>query len=256
MYQDLIYQFNSPQSEVPTTLVCSYPNAAGAFLWSNLMDIISRKQAIEKGFKTYYTGKPCGHGHYSQRRTKSGMCIGCEKYWQKENQELLKNRNKIWMGNNPEKVRVSHRNHYLKYKDRLIKQNAECKEKRLSQMSEEERNEFREIAYNLTKRWRQKNPEKQKMLGVIGSHRRRALEHNAKGTHTAKDIKNLLEVQNYKCIYCKTSLKKEYHIDHIIALINGGDNTRYNLQILCPTCNLRKNARNPIEFAQSIGLLL
>jgi len=33
-------------------------------------------------------------------------------------------------------------------------------------------------------------------------------------------------------------------------------NDRTNLQILCKPCNLKKNAKDPIRFAQEIGLLL
>lgn len=44
------------------------------------MKIISRRDAIKKGLKLYFTGKPCKHGHVDQRRTaKGGRCLGCEK---------------------------------------------------------------------------------------------------------------------------------------------------------------------------------
>jgi hypothetical protein len=35
---------------------------------------------------------------------------------------------------------------------------------------------------------------------------------------------------------------KEQHIDHIVALANGGTNDPTNLQYLCPSCNLAKHA--------------
>ena len=34
-----------------------------------------------------------------------------------------------------------------------------------------------------------------------------------------------------------------YHVDHIRALADGGANDRTNLQLLCPTCNIKKGAR-------------
>jgi 5-methylcytosine-specific restriction endonuclease McrA len=85
---------------------------------------------------------------------------------------------------------------------------------------------------------------------------RRARLNNAEGTHTVEDIQWLLEKQKYKCVYCKKSLRKEYHVDHIQPISKGGSNDKLNLQILCPTCNVRKHTKDPIEFAQSIGLLL
>ena len=41
------------------------------------MDIISREDAANKGFKKYFTGKPCKKGHVEQRRTATGTCLKC-----------------------------------------------------------------------------------------------------------------------------------------------------------------------------------
>ncbi len=40
-------------------------------------EIITRKQAIEKGLIRYFTGKPCPHGHIEERTTSSSQCLGC-----------------------------------------------------------------------------------------------------------------------------------------------------------------------------------
>lgn len=39
--------------------------------------IIGRYDAVAQGKKRYFTGKPCKRGHYSERRTCSGLCIEC-----------------------------------------------------------------------------------------------------------------------------------------------------------------------------------
>jgi len=41
------------------------------------MEVITRKQAREQKLSRYYTGKPCVHGHLSERWTCSGVCIAC-----------------------------------------------------------------------------------------------------------------------------------------------------------------------------------
>jgi len=41
------------------------------------MQILSRKSALELGETIYFTGKPCKHGHYAHRYTKSGGCSEC-----------------------------------------------------------------------------------------------------------------------------------------------------------------------------------
>lgn len=57
--------------------------------------------------------------------------------------------------------------------------------------------------------------------------------------------------------WCSCSLKnKTTHIDHYEPLSRGGAHTISNLVVSCSNCNLRKRAKDPIEFAQSIGRLL
>ena len=43
------------------------------------MKVVSRKTAQAKGFKQYYTGKPCKYGHDCKRYTSNTKCIECEK---------------------------------------------------------------------------------------------------------------------------------------------------------------------------------
>lgn len=43
------------------------------------MDIILRKEAIEKDYLHYFTGKVCKNGHIAKRLTKTGACVECKK---------------------------------------------------------------------------------------------------------------------------------------------------------------------------------
>lgn len=101
--------------------------------------------------------------------------------------------------------------------------------------------------------WYQNNP------GARAAHsrQRRARAKGADGSHTAQDIRDIFELQNGKCAYCRKKLKfGDHHVDHIQALSRGGRNDRANLQITCAECNMSKKARDPIEFAQSLGKLI
>jgi hypothetical protein len=76
---------------------------------SNL-DIISRREAKEKELTFYFTGKPCKHGHLTDRRVADGQCQECnrerarvysqEKY--KNNPESQKNYQKKRYQSDPE----------------------------------------------------------------------------------------------------------------------------------------------------------
>ena len=77
------------------------------------MKIISRKEAMERDLKYYFTGKPCKHGHIASRCTANGSCNQCAResetrkryqaaYYQKNKQRLHES-NKQWVKNNPEK---------------------------------------------------------------------------------------------------------------------------------------------------------
>lgn len=50
----------------------------------NLPEIISRQEAIARGLKRYFTGKPCPHGHLADRVI-SGRCVECRKLWDRRN---------------------------------------------------------------------------------------------------------------------------------------------------------------------------
>ena len=41
------------------------------------MNIITKKDALAKKMKYYFTGKPCKHGHVSERMVKGGACKQC-----------------------------------------------------------------------------------------------------------------------------------------------------------------------------------
>jgi 5-methylcytosine-specific restriction endonuclease McrA len=70
-------------------------------------------------------------------------------------------------------------------------------------------------------------------------------------------VKFLLEMQKSRCTVCRKKINgNKYHLDHIIPVSKGGTADIGNLQILCPPCNLRKSAKDPIEFMQEQGYLL
>jgi hypothetical protein len=48
-----------------------------------LQEVISRKEAEERGLVRYFTGKPCKRGHITERYTNGGNCDDCQREEQK-----------------------------------------------------------------------------------------------------------------------------------------------------------------------------
>ena len=79
------------------------------------------------------------------------------------------------------------------------------------------------------------------------NHRRRARKANAKGSHTAEQLKARFDYHGNKCVYCNST--DNLHADHQIPLSRGGTNFASNMVPACASCNCSKNDKTPIEFA-------
>mgnify|MGYP003441980287 FL=1 len=97
--------------------------------------------------------------------------------------------------------------------------------------------------------YRAKNPEK--VREFARKRRQSMLQKLPTGT-----VKKIGASQKWLCVVCRNSIRKEFHIDHINPLALGGVNEASNIQLLCPSCNLRKSAKDPIDFMQERGFLL
>jgi 5-methylcytosine-specific restriction endonuclease McrA len=118
------------------------------------------------------------------------------------------------------------------------------------------------------KNWRTNNPERNKEyarawrkanphLLVIKEQRRLARIKGVGGNLSPGIHKRLMHLQKGLCIVCRTSLKEvRPHLDHIMPIAKGGANTDDNVQLLCPTCNLKKNSKHPVDFMQERGFFV
>lgn len=98
----------------------------------------------------------------------------------------------------------------------------------------------------------QANPEKARRNKA----NHKALKRGAVGTHTQAEIEALVRKQKYRCANCGASIRNEYHADHKVPLARGGSNDIGNIEMLCPPCNLRKSAKDPMEWARENGRLV
>jgi hypothetical protein len=72
------------------------------------MQIVTRKEAIEKGLTAYFTGIPCKHGHIAKRHTQNKTCSVCSSIKideiKKQNPDKYKMLADAWKQNNKDKL--------------------------------------------------------------------------------------------------------------------------------------------------------
>lgn len=250
------------------------------------MEIISKKDAMKKGLKFYFTGKPCRRGHLCERYVACAKCIECNsinrKEWRAENPERTNDLRREWRKKNPEKEKESHTRSNKKWWSKAkVSENA--KKRRARKQNPEKFREERNRSYKKIRllyperikaqqaKWRQANPERVKeitkkatlshrernplYMRLKAQERRSAVRKNG-GSHTVSDIENILKLQRNKCAYCRIGLRGKFHIDHIVPVSGGGTNDRRNIQLLCEPCNLKKWRHDPIDFSRQRGMLL
>lgn len=205
--------------------------------------VASRKEAIAAGSPFYSPETLCKNGHIAARYTSNGHCTECAKNFREENKEAASLYNKEWKEKNRARVNELSREYSNSNRTKIRERNRERYKNLTADGREREREKYRAA--------RKKNPEKYRCF----FRRYYAAKKANGGTHTDQDIREILVAQGGKCAACRSRVNK-YHVDHINPLAKGGSNARRNLQILCPSCNSVKAARDPIEFMQSRGMLL
>lgn len=79
-----------------------------------MIEIISRSDAKAKGLRRYFTGKPCIHGHMSERYVGRGTCLTCNSEHLKNNRETHQKSRAAWRRNNPERAKIIEHRSWLK----------------------------------------------------------------------------------------------------------------------------------------------
>jgi hypothetical protein len=181
----------------------------------------TRKEALKRGVKHYYTGKPCKRGHKTLRIAK-GTCVECRKEdWQKDN-EKRKGKPKT------EAAKAAGRRYYLANKE-------EVKERAKAQDPKKQR-EYKD-------RYKAKNPELFKVH--VNARRRRLRE--AQPDWLTKEQRMAIRETYALAQKMTENTGVQHEVDHIIPLHGkniSGLHVPWNLQVMPYMDNRRKNNKH------------
>jgi hypothetical protein len=230
------------------------------------MEIISRKEAMDRGLKYYFTGKPCNHGHIEKRQVLNHGCVRClneraklyskkirdssaftesgnlkheQPLREKTRQEAIKNGDKQYFHGIPcKRGHIAPRQTCNGYCMECNKEkNATSKMKKYKQRHKEENRErYAEIGRIYKKKWKKDNPY------YFTEYYIKRTERLKRATPDWVDIAEIHYIhQERKKISLKTGV--EHHVDHIIPIQRKdvcGLNVPWNLRIITAKENKHK----------------
>ena len=185
------------------------------------MELLTKKEAIGKGLKTYFNGKSCKRGHLSERYSTSGHCITC-----------ILEYSKTYYGDNKEYI--------------FIKQEKNKEYKSIYQVGYYEKNKEYLTVYK---------------AGYYQSHKsesriRKAIRRSAKLQRTPTWGNTWLQRLLKEEIYLVAEIKSIttgilQHVDHYYPLqgeLVSGLHVAANLKVIPEEENLRKHNKMPEDF--------
>jgi 5-methylcytosine-specific restriction endonuclease McrA len=238
------------------------------------MSLISAPEARAQGLQFYFTGKPCKlGGHVERRYTSNGECVSCvaakdkrkwalhgdeerarTKKWRAESVEHLKayskEKNAAWRAANPEEDARRQRAQFLKHQDKRLAYHKRWSEKNAEHL-EAYREEYRETNRERIREAHRRHYRENSEEYYARNHQRRLRIEANGGRYTGAEIKKLYEEQHGLCGICGCDLNEKFHRDHIIPVSKGGSNSIYNIQLLCPPCNMKKRDKLPSELRKA-----
>jgi len=119
------------------------------------------------------------------------------------------------------------------------------------------------------KLWIANNPDKYRACEKSKTHTRKKRQANLIKLETSSIVAlesyniNTFHKPNFTCEYCNTEISEQaYHLDHVLAIKNNGDNNLDNLAISCAKCNCSKSDKlleewmpNKVEYIKNRKLL-
>lgn len=169
----------------------------------------------------------------SDKSTGDGMSCYCI--------ECKRKRKKDWYNEHAEEERQYQRQYYKDHQEyckQYQKNNYYEKQDQKIESARIYRKKNQDKVRRAIKRWHVNNRDKVKMylqserviiMRRIYANNRRIMETNAEGKYSKEDVQDVLLFFDNKCAYTGKPLDEKYHLDHIVALKNGGTNYIWNI---------------------------
>lgn len=222
-------------------------NCNGAFTVPQCRDW--REHCCSSECKTEYKAKKQAESRQSRER----VCVICSSIFYPRRYQLDLGQGRYCSLKCSMRYALSQR----KYRQPMPEEERKRKNREYARTNKSRQDILRRLNYSLypekhrerLRKYRNENPEKvREWSQKRSSYKTKRLP---RGT-----VSKLLSLQRWKCAICKESVKSKYHVDHIQPLAQGGAHSPENIQILCPSCNVRKSAKDPIKYMQERGYLL
>ena len=157
--------------------------------------------------------------------------------WYQRNKEKKDAQNYAWRVKNPNRPKEIVAKSYMKHRKKR------CQEQSDRRAANRELENFR------MREWRSSNKDRHQAYKRELAQLYRAKRGIKIGWFNADDLAKILDRQGFKCVYCPSDVRDDFHFDHRVAFsIVGGGNPE-NIQCLCADCNFRKGKKSHDEFA-------
>ena len=231
------------------------------------MNLTSRKEAVEKGLKFYFTGKPCKHGHVSKRYTAKSYCVECSRLSalesQSKNPERKRQNQKRYESRNKERLKCRYlenkedysersKSYYIKNRDKIIEKSKLYAAKNRESVLEKKRNYYKNNKHKT--KFRVRAAASNSIRNVMDAIRKNNLEKvegkNSKVNFNINEFK--AHIEGLFVDGMSWGNYGAWHIDHVkpvIAFINEGVfdveiiNSIDNLQPLWAEDNISKGGK-------------
>lgn len=201
------------------------------------MEIISRKEALVKGLKFYFTGKPCVNGHLCGRWVSTRNCPACTRI-----------NNRKWAARHPDLIRAKNARCYhadREHNRRRVEEWAEQNKDHFQKRRKDYREKNRDSRNAKAREWGRANLDK----GRARQAKRKALKLQA--TPVWADLEAIAEIYA-EAVRVSRETGTEWHVDHIVPLQGKnvcGLHVPWNLRVIPATENIAKGNKLIEEVA-------